>query len=407
MPEWDPVTLEELPSRRLVELHLFRHGRPDTGGVRRAYGHTDYPLSEEGRRQSRELLELARGLERPRGVISSDLARCTALAERLAEDLGVPLRTTPALREQHMGDWEGRPWRDINVEDATGTHDFWDDYLDARPPGGETWGEMARRVTGWFEDADLADGSWFVVAHIGVIRALLCRHLGVPMDEALRWAPAPGSHTHLLLADAGAVLNVLGALPSPSPRPEGVRRIALSGSAGIGKTTLGRRLASTLGLPFIEEGMRRRLEGGLQLHRTSRGQRVELVRELWAEQVEAEDRALQTHGGFVADRSSIDFAAFFLHYRFTEPEDQAGAFLAEAFAHAGRYDRIVLLPWGVLPLERDGIRSTNPHLQRLFHGLVHGLLVEEAADRLVELPRLRELAEREAWLLQELNLGPR
>ncbi|HJN75058.1 MAG TPA: histidine phosphatase family protein [Myxococcota bacterium] len=406
MPSWDPVTLEELPCRRLVELHLFRHGQAETGGLRRAYGHTDYALSTQGRVQSDALASLARRLERPMGVISSDLSRCSELGERLAAEHDLPLSTSPALREQFMGDWEGRPWAELNSEDPVGTHAYWMDYLHARPPGGETWGEMAGRVLGWFEEADLADGSWLVVTHIGVIRALLCHHLGLPMDEALRWAPAPGSHSHLLLAEAGAVLSSLGAVPGEAGRPRLQRppRVAMSGSAGIGKTTLGRRIAEHLGVPFIEEGMRRRLERGLQLHRTTRQERMELIRALWREQVAAEDRAMAAGGGFVADRSSIDFAAFWLHYRFTEPDDGATAFLAEAFAHATRYDHIVLPPFGTLPLVPDGIRATNPHLQRLFHGLVHGLLVEEASDRLVELPRICDLEARLSWLLQELNL---
>ena len=42
---FDPVTTSELPSRVVTELHLFRHGAVDTGGVRQAYGHLDLPLS--------------------------------------------------------------------------------------------------------------------------------------------------------------------------------------------------------------------------------------------------------------------------------------------------------------------------------------------------------------------------
>ena len=43
--------------------------------------------------------------------------------------------------------------------------------------------------------------------------------------------------------------------------------IGISGSAGTGKSTLGTRLASRLEVPYLPEGMRERLEGGLDLHR--------------------------------------------------------------------------------------------------------------------------------------------
>ena len=40
-------------------------------------------------------------------------------------------------------------------------------------------------------------------------------------------------------------------------------RLGLSGSAGTGKSTLGRALAAALDVPYLPEGMRSRLEAGL------------------------------------------------------------------------------------------------------------------------------------------------
>ncbi|MCP4804562.1 MAG: AAA family ATPase [Proteobacteria bacterium] len=400
---FDPVTHSELPSTVVTELHLLRHGHADTGTRRLAYGHTDIPLSSTGRAETEALLAFARDLPRPDGVISSDLARCTALARPLAEALGVPLVESASLREQHMGDWEGVPWADLNAADPQAIHDFWDDYLSARPPGGETWGEMAERVQSWFGANDLAGRRWIVVTHIGVVRALLCQALDVPLDQALRWAPARASHTHLLLAEAGAVLNILGERPAGAVTRNriGVRpRIALSGSAGIGKTTLGRRLAKELDLPFIEEGMRTRLEAGLVLHDLSRDEMVALLRELWAEQLAAEERAVREAGGFVADRSAVDFAVFWMWYGFTRPEDGPDAFVDEALAHARAYDHIVLLPFGVLPIEADGFRSSNTWLQRKVHLLMSGLHAERRTGGLLRVPELTELEERVSWVLE-------
>ena len=400
---FDPVTHSELPSTTLTELHLLRHGHVDTGTRRLAYGHSDLPLSSTGRAETERLLGFARGLPRPAGVISSDLSRCTDLAEPLAQALGVPLRVTPALREQFMGDWEGRPWAELNAADPQRVHDFWDDYLRVRPPGGETWGEMAERATAWFRQADITGQRWIVVTHIGVIRALLCDALGVPLDQALRWAPARASHTHLLLAEAGAVLNTLGERPAGAVTRgrQGVRpRIAMSGSAGIGKTTLGRRLASELDVPYIDEGMRRHLEAGVVLHDLTRDEMVGLMRTLWDEQVAAEDQAIATAGGFVADRSSVDFAVFWMWYGFTRPEDEPDAFVDRALAHAQRYDHIVLPPYGVLPLEADGFRSSDVWLQRKVHLLMSGLHTERGVGDVLRVPALTDLEERVAWVLE-------
>jgi hypothetical protein len=52
----------------------------------------------------------------------------------------------------------------------------------------------------------------------------------------------------------------------------------------------------------------------------------------------------------------------------------------------------------VLPLKQDGVRSTNPWLQRRFQATVRGLLEEEVgAPRFAQLPPLTALKERVLW----------
>ena len=54
--------------------------------------------------------------------------------------------------------------------------------------------------------------------------------------------------------------------------------------------------------------------------------------------------------------------------------------------HARSYDGIVLLPWGAIPLVEDGVRSTNPWVQRHYQATVEGLLTRECPERLLRLP---------------------
>lgn len=180
-------------------------------------------------------------------------------------------------------------------------------------------------------------------------------------------------------------------------------RVALSGSAGTGKSTLGHALAGRLGVPYLPEGMRRRLERGLDLHALDHATLLALVAELWEEQRAAEDAAVAEAGGFVADRSSVDYAAFWLHYRFGEDPGATEAFFADTLARVPSYDRIVLLPWGVLPLVADGVRSSNRWIQRHFQATVEGLLFREVGPpRLLVLPPLHDLGERLDWIQSNL-----
>lgn len=398
MRVFDAVTRDALPSNWVVQLHLLRHGHVETGGQRLAYGQLDLPLSPRGRREQADLMDHATArIPRPDRILSSDLGRCAGLARDLGRRWDKKVEFSPALREQRMGDWEGLAWSQLTLTHEARVRAYWSDYVSSRPPGGESLRDLDARVQGWvsLEAPALRDRRVVLITHIGVIRVLLCRALGLPLEQALRFTPARGSHSHLQLAEAGACVEVLGERPPPRARAtaeERPLRLALSGSAGTGKSTLGVRLAAELDLPFLHEGMRRRIEGGLSLHRLDHAELRGLVQELWAEQVEAEERALAEHGGFVADRSSVDYAAFWLHYRFLEDAAATASFLERTLAHQERYDRIILLPWGVLPLEEDGVRYADRWVQRLYQATLEGLLHRECpTERLLVLPPLEDL----------------
>ena len=181
----------------------------------------------------------------------------------------------------------------------------------------------------------------------------------------------------------------------------GRARIALSGSAGVGKSTLAARLARTLDLPLIGEGMREYLERtGADLHALGPAGVRALVLDLWAERQEAEARALREAGGFVADRSSYDFGAFWLYYRFAGEDAETERLLADALA-PDRYDVVYLLPWGAIPLVADGVRSSDRFVQLHSQLLIEGC-VRRYAPRVVDLAPV-DLDARVAAVLADLS----
>jgi len=201
---FDAPTQRIIPSSRVCRVHLLRHGEVEGPRGRVCRGQSDDPLSALGQRRSAAIAAWFRTQPAIDALYSSDLSRCRDLAVQLGDP-----ELSPALREQHMGTWDGRTWAELTEADPSGTLAWWNDYVNARPPGGESFGEVHARVVAWWEGAP-RDGNVVVVTHIGVIRALVCHWLGLGPDQGLRWAPGYATHTEVLLAEAGAVVERFG-----------------------------------------------------------------------------------------------------------------------------------------------------------------------------------------------------
>lgn len=94
--------------RRLI---IVRHGESTANRDRLVLGRSlQVPLTELGRQQAGQAAErLARMLTDQPALLSSDATRARQTAEVIGARLGVPVQLTEQLREQHLGDLEGRP----------------------------------------------------------------------------------------------------------------------------------------------------------------------------------------------------------------------------------------------------------------------------------------------------------
>lgn len=183
-------------------------------------------------------------------------------------------------------------------------------------------------------------------------------------------------------------------------------RLAITGSAGVGKTTLGKRLAETLAVPFLEEGMRGRIEAGLDMHTLDRDGRRALLLELFEQTLSAIGAAVNAGDGFVSDCCSVDFAAFWLYYGFGFDEDATQRVFSRAESALAGYDLIIVLPWGAIPLLADGVRSANPWIQLHYQVLLEGLLARHARPGQIVrlLLEVVDLEERVRWIGARLEI---
>lgn len=147
-----------------MKLALLRHGPTDWNEAGRIQGHTDIPLSDAGLARV-AALRLPLSVTR---VYASPLLR----ARQTAEALGLPAAIhDPRLMEQNWGVWEG-----LTRDDILRRHGD-DAFIRAgakqafRPGGGESTGELHRRVAAFLNDVAQGKGDAVAVTHLGVLRA--------------------------------------------------------------------------------------------------------------------------------------------------------------------------------------------------------------------------------------------
>jgi uroporphyrinogen III methyltransferase/synthase len=179
------------------------------------------------------------------------------------------------------------------------------------------------------------------------------------------------------------------------------RRIAISGSASVGKTSLVSALARSLGLNMLKEEMREYLESNrTDLSEQAPAQVADVLIRLWRKRQEQEVKARS----FVADNCSLDFAAYALYYGCVDAEN-ASILLSETAKQVAQYDAIFVLPWGVLPYSHDGIRTPNQYLQFRYQLIIEGLLRRHVDPaRLHYIPEtIVDLEERCQWVISKLE----
>jgi broad specificity phosphatase PhoE len=183
-----------------LTLLLVRHGQSEWNAAGRMQGQTVHvPLTELGHRQAAQAAaELAALIGQGRGpgaLFSSDLRRALQTAEHCSAATGLPVRTTPALREQGYGVLEGRPSREL-----------WDvvDWADPdwAAEGGESLVELHTRVGSFLDGLRAAPPAEVValVTHGDTIRAAQAVAAGLGPAELPAVTPHNGTVIVLELA---------------------------------------------------------------------------------------------------------------------------------------------------------------------------------------------------------------
>jgi probable phosphoglycerate mutase len=172
-------------------VYLVRHGQSQWNLSRLTQGQTAHPpLTELGRSQSAAAAELiaadleGSGLAAER-LVSSDLTRAAQTAAIIGRRLHLPVESDSRLREQHLGELEGRSY-----EETWAAAEAFDWSDPTRPiAGGESLMDVYERMAAVLEEVHPA-GARVLVSHGDAIRAALAHLDGVKPHEAA-WVEVP------------------------------------------------------------------------------------------------------------------------------------------------------------------------------------------------------------------------
>ena len=128
-----------------TSLILVRHGQSE-GNLKNLFlGHTDLDLTELGHLQAEKTADFLEAIPADR-IVSSDLKRAYHTALHTARRKGMAVEKSVSLREIFAGDWENKPFSDLEARYRE-SFSFWEtDFFRSRCDGGESVMELADRL---------------------------------------------------------------------------------------------------------------------------------------------------------------------------------------------------------------------------------------------------------------------
>lgn len=144
---------------------MLRHTQPAVAPGT-CYGQLDLDVAETFEAEAHQVLQ---NLPSVSEIISSPSQRCRKLADFIGAAMSLPVATDIRLQEMDFGTWEGRAWNDIPRPEL----DAWaEDFLHARPHGGESVAILKARADEVLSELATRQTDTLVVTHAGIVRAV-------------------------------------------------------------------------------------------------------------------------------------------------------------------------------------------------------------------------------------------
>lgn len=212
MPDTLEMGIHEQPAQGMpVEVLIARHPQVQANLEGRFVGTGESPFTALGERQAAELASHIAAWS-PSCVHTSPRARARAVAEQAAGLAAVEVVVDTGLAEIDFGAAEGLTYEEalaagVRIDLLQGPPES-KPFLD-----GETWRAFADRVAQAAACIETSGPRIAVVAHGGVVRALLAHWLGLPGSAAWHFAVPNASVATITLWDGTGTLRTFGIEP--------------------------------------------------------------------------------------------------------------------------------------------------------------------------------------------------
>ncbi len=164
-----------------MDIYLIRHTTPKVAkGI--CYGATDLPVVATFPEEAQSVKSVLPIYEASTTVYSSPLIRCHQLAQFIAPPQRIIIESS--FREISFGDWEMHPWKSIDKEVMK---NWFSDFVNISPPNGESFKVVYDRTIKALASAKAnSKNQLWIVAHSGIIRAILCYYQNIPLKDAFK-----------------------------------------------------------------------------------------------------------------------------------------------------------------------------------------------------------------------------
>jgi broad specificity phosphatase PhoE len=189
--------------RMSTTVLLVRHAAHVELGEILSGRRSDVALSSEGLEQATIHADLL-GTEPIVAVYASPRERAWYTAREIAEPHDLAVEVVDGLDEIDFGEWAGARFSDLEGDEQ------WQQWNEsrgsARCPGGESMTEALARASSSLDRiaSDHDRETVVAVTHCDIIRGILAHHLGMSLDNVLRFEVDPASISTLELGRWGA-----------------------------------------------------------------------------------------------------------------------------------------------------------------------------------------------------------